>query len=68
MTIGLQELRDRWIFLFLGAAIVCSFVEWVAGHLLERLYTEGGGHYSGRKGCIDHYICLGAAATGALQG
>lgn len=32
VTIGLQELRDRWIFLFLGAAIVCSFVEWVAGH------------------------------------
>ena len=68
VPIGLQELRDRWIFLFLGAAIVCSFVEWVAGHLLERLYHRRWWDYSGRKGCIDHYICLGAAATWGIAG
>lgn len=68
VTIGFQELRDRWMFLFLGAAILCSFVEWVTGHLLEKLYHRRWWDYSGERGCIDHYICLRAAATWGVAG
>lgn len=68
VTIGFQDLRDRWAFLFLGAAILCSFVEWVTGHLLEKLYHRRWWDYSGERGCIDHYTCLRAAATWGIAG
>lgn len=68
VTIGLQELKDRWVFLFLGAAIVCSFVEWVTGRLLEKLYHRKWWDYSGRKGSIDGYVCLSSAALWGAAG
>ena len=37
ITAGLQELRGNWLFLFLGSAIYATVVEWIAGHLLERI-------------------------------
>lgn len=65
ISIALQGLDGIW--LFLGIMIDTTVIEWIAGHLVERLYHERWWDYSGRKINLDGYICLGASLTwGAL--
>ena len=65
ISIALQGLDGIW--LFLGIMIDTTVIEWIAGHLVERLYHERWWDYSGRKLNLDGYICLGASMMwGAL--
>lgn len=52
----LQELPVIWV--FVGAAIMATVVEWTAGHLLESLSYEKWWDYSGIKWNLDGYICV----------
>ena len=51
LTVGLGELRGIWLFLF--SAIYATVVEWIGGHLIERLFHQRWWDYSGKKGNLD---------------
>ncbi len=51
-----RELTGVW--LFAGAAVFTTAVEWMAGHLIERLYHERWWDYSGIWWNLDGYVCL----------
>ena len=36
MTVGLQELRGIWLFIF--ATVYATVAEWVSGHLIEKAF------------------------------
>ena len=59
MTVGLQELTGFWLFLF--AAVYATVVEWIGGHLMERIFKERWWDYSNVKWNLDGYICLPAS-------
>lgn len=56
MTIGLKDLTGFWLFFF--AVIYATVVEWIAGHLIERMYHQRWWDYSDIKWNLDGYICL----------
>ena len=56
MTIGLQELRGVWLFIF--AAVYATVAEWVSGHLIEKAFKARCWDYSNIKWNLDGYICL----------
>ena len=66
LTVGLGELRGIWLFLF--SAIYATVVEWIGGHLIERLFHQRWWDYSGKKGNLDGYICLGASVFWGVLG
>ena len=66
LTVGLGELRGIWLFLF--SAIYATVVEWIGGHLIERLFHQRWWDYSGRKWNLDGYICLSASAFWGVLG
>ena len=68
ITAGLQELRGNWLFLFLGSAIYATVVEWIAGHLLERITHTRWWDYSGRRWNLDGYICVSASVLWGVLG
>ena len=59
ITIWLQELSGLWLFLF--SAVYASVVEWIAGHLIQKIYHERWWDYSDIKWNLDGYICLPAS-------
>ena len=66
LTVGLGELRGIWLFLF--SAIYATVVEWIGGHLIERLFHQRWWDYSCRKWNLDGYICLSASAFWGVLG
>ena len=66
LTVGLGELRGIWLFLF--SAIYATVVEWIGGHLIERLFHQRWWDYSGKKGNLDGYICLSASVFWGVLG
>lgn len=56
ITVFCKELDGLW--LFLGAMLVATTFEWIAGHLIEKLYSEKWWDYSGKKWNLDGYISL----------
>lgn len=59
ITIFSKELDGFW--LFTGAALIATVFEWVAGHIIGRLYHERWWDYSNRRMNLDGYICLSAS-------
>lgn len=53
------ELSLPWI--FIGSMIFSALFDWVAGHLIEKIYHERWWDYSGKKWNLDGYICLSAS-------
>ena len=66
MTIGLQELRGVWLFIF--AAVYATVAEWVSGHLIEKAFKARWWDYSNRKWNLDGYICLPASLVWGVLG
>lgn len=66
ITIACRGLDGIW--LFLGAAIDITVIEWTAGHLIERAYHERWWDYSDQKWNLDGYICLKASLLWASMG
>ncbi len=60
ITIFCQELSGIW--LYIGAVIVATLFEWIAGHLIERIYHERWWDYSKMKWNVDGYISLPMSA------
>lgn len=56
ITAGGQEVGFFW--LFIGSGIYATAVEWIAGHLIERIYHERWWDYSDVKWNFDGYVCL----------
>ncbi|MDD3796622.1 MAG: putative ABC transporter permease [Lachnospiraceae bacterium] len=65
ITVGLSELEGVW--LFLGATIYATVIEWIAGHMIEKAFHERWWDYSKRKWNLDGYICAASSIVwGAL--
>ncbi|MBQ8279102.1 MAG: putative ABC transporter permease [Roseburia sp.] len=59
------ELSGIW--LYIGSVILATVFEWIAGHIIEKIYHERWWDYSNRKFNLDGYICLQMSALwGAL--
>ncbi|MDD3746179.1 MAG: putative ABC transporter permease [Anaerostipes sp.] len=59
MSIGLRGLSGGW--LFVGAMIYGTVIEWIAGHWIEKLFQEKWWDYSKARWNLDGYICAYAA-------
>jgi len=57
-AVFLPELRTNPFFLFLGGAILASFIEFVTGALLEKLFHKKWWDYSGIRFNFEGYICV----------
>ena len=68
ISLGLRELSGSWFFLILGSALLATVVEWIAGHLLERVSHTRWWDYSKRRWNLDGYICLSASLLWGLMG
>lgn len=56
ISVFCMELEGFW--LFLGAVILSTLIEWISGHLIERFYHERWWDYSHLRFHIDGYISL----------
>ena len=56
MLVVCRELHGIW--LFLGSMIFSTLAEWIAGHVIERMYHERWWDYSHMKWNLDGYICV----------
>lgn len=59
----LPELRGSLFFLFLGGMIIASFLEYVTGALLEKMFHRKWWDYSDKKFHLNGHICLEYAVT-----
>lgn len=68
VSFALGDLQESWVFLFGLSAIYATVLEWVAGHLLERISGTRWWDYSKDWLNLDGYICLWASLLwGALS-
>ncbi len=58
LTVFLNDLIDRPVFLFLGSMIIATTMEWITGKSLERMKQKKWWDYSQKKWNFDGYICL----------
>lgn len=56
ITVSLDELSGFW--LFLGSMILATVIEWITGHLIEKMYHERWWDYSNIRWNFDGYVCL----------
>lgn len=59
ITVFGSELTGIW--LLVGSVIVATLFEWIAGHLIEKIYHERWWDYSDVRWNLDGYICLRAS-------
>lgn len=57
-AVFLPDLKDNLFFLFLGGAILASFIEFITGVLLEKIFHKKWWDYSQIRFNFDGYICL----------
>ena len=57
-AIFLPELKENLFFLFLGGVILASFIEFVTGVLLEKIFHKKWWDYSQYRFHFDGYVCL----------
>jgi len=65
-TVFLSDLREDLFFLFLGGALVATFLELVTGVFLERLFHQKWWDYSQYKWNFGGYICARYSAVWGL--
>ena len=66
MLVVCRELHGIW--LFLGSMIFSTLAEWIAGHVLERMYHERWWDYSHMKWNLDGYICVPVSIVWGVLG
>lgn len=59
----LPELRGSLFFLFLGGMIIASFLEYITGAFLEKMFHRKWWDYSDKKFHLNGHICLEYAVT-----
>lgn len=57
-AIFLPELRNHIFFLFLGGLILASFIEYMTGRLMEKIFHKKWWDYGERRFHIEGYVCL----------
>lgn len=57
-AIFLPELKENLFFLFLGGVILASFIEFVTGVLLEKIFRKKWWDYSEYRFNFEGYVCL----------
>lgn len=58
MAVGLTDLRQDPVFLFLGCTVSATVIEWLTAKLLERVHRRRWWDYSDKKFNLDGYVCL----------
>ena len=58
VAVFLPELKHRIAFLFLGGMIITTFIEYLTGRLMEKLFQRKWWDYSKERFQLDGYICL----------
>ena len=66
ISFTVQELTGFMLFLF--AAVYATAVEWIAGHLIEKIYHERWWNYSDVKWNLGGYVCLPTSVLWGLLG
>ena len=66
ISFALGDLQQSWFFLLGLGAVYATVLEWIAGHILERVSHTRWWDYSDRKFNLDGYICLGASVLWGL--
>ena len=66
ITVVLDDLSGIW--LFFGSMIAATLVEWVSGHIIEKMYHERWWDYSDIKLNFDGYICLFVSIIWGIMG
>ena len=66
ISFALGDLQQSWFFLLGLGAVYATVLEWIAGHILERVSHTHWWDYSDRKFNLDGYICLGASVLWGL--
>ena len=61
-----RDLRGIW--LFLGSMIFSTLAEWIAGHVIEKMYHERWWDYSHVKWNLDGYICFPVSVIWGVLG
>ena len=64
ITVFSRDLDGIW--LYIGSFIVATLFEWIAGHLIEKVYHERWWDYSHMKWNVDGYISLPMSALWGL--
>lgn len=58
VTVGFEELQESLLFLFVGSAVLCTVIEWIAAKSIEKVAKVRLWDYSGKRFNLDGYICL----------
>ena len=66
ISVTISDLKGIWLFLF--SMIYATVIEWIAGHLIEKIYKEKWWDYSSMRWNLDGYICLPASALWGILG
>lgn len=66
ISFALGDLQQSWFFLLGLGTVYATVLEWIAGHILERVSHTRWWDYSDRKFNLDGYICLGASVLWGL--
>lgn len=56
VTVFFNELRGVW--LFVASVLMSTLIEWIAGHLIEKIFHERWWDYSEKRWHLDGYICF----------
>ncbi len=64
ITVFSRDLDGIW--LYIGSFIIATLFEWIAGHLIEKVYHERWWDYSHMKWNVDGYISLPMSALWGL--
>ena len=57
-AVFLPELKNHIFFLFLGGLILASFIEYITGRLMEKIFHKKWWDYSEERFHIEGYVCL----------
>ena len=66
ISFALGDLQQSWFFLLGLGTVYATVLEWIAGHILERVSHTRWWDYSDRKFNLDGYICLSASVLWGL--
>ena len=67
ISFALGDLQQSWFFLLGLGAVYATVLEWIAGHILERVSHTRWWDYSDRKFNLDGYICWAPRCCGACS-
>lgn len=66
VAVFLPELEHRLVFLFLGGMIITTFIEYLTGRVMEKMFQRKWWDYSNERFQLDGYICLKSSVLWGL--